>query len=149
MTLVHSVYKALRSTQAGTKGHQPGLRETAPPASQGGRPPEEPALHCELGLRGPWGSTILLSELPSLWSQQMLHGLEDALIPETSRMGIKTLGMWRKEWAGKCILMNVCSDLVCCLQDFILKMKFKTHVGGLMNWKCLPRGCSEGGKQLN
>ena len=38
----------------------------------------------------------------------------------------------------------MCSDLGCDLLDFILKMKFKAYIGGLMNWNvchlAFPKG---------
>lgn len=71
------------------------------------------------------------------WENQSLQkppGLEELKIQEAAE----------RSGRGKYILISACSDFVCHLLDFILKMKFKAHVGGLMNWNvCLlafPKG---------
>lgn len=58
--------------------------------------------------------------------------------------GVENPRSCRKEWTGKVRFNQGALWFVCHLLDFILKMKFKAHVGGLMNWNvCLlafPKG---------
>lgn len=70
--------------------------------------------------------------------------LRERAVPRRLWVGKERSRELEKGVGGNRILMNVCSHLLCCLGIFILEMKFKTHVGGLMNWKYLPHGCSKG-----